>query len=179
MPPRIVSPPAARNSVTAATYRKHHFFNDATRLDVLQRGLLKIAAEFQWHLEAWAIFSNHYHFVAHSPDSGAKSLPSMLGKLHGKTSAWLNRIDRQPGRKVWHNYWDTLLNLEGSYLARLNYVHQNPVHHGLVPVPNQYPWCSAPWFEDVATPAQIATIYRVKIHRVRVLDAFSVLHVAL
>ena len=34
-----------------------------------------------------------------------------------------------------------------SYLARLNYVHQNPVKHGLVRVANQYRWCSAAWLE--------------------------------
>jgi len=47
-------------------------------------------------------------------------------------------------------------------LARLDYVHQNPVRHGLVAVANQYPWCSAAWFERVASPAIIKTVYRFK-----------------
>jgi putative transposase len=64
----------------------------------------------------------------------------MLGVLHTKTGGWINRLDRMPGRQVWHNFWDTKLTYQKSYLARLNYVHQNPVKHGLVPVANQYPW---------------------------------------
>jgi hypothetical protein len=40
--------------------------------------------------------------------------------------------------------------VEKSWLARLNYVHQNAVKHGLVPIAHQYPWCSAPWFETNA-----------------------------
>ena len=54
---------------------------------------------------------------------------------------------------MWHNFWDTKLTFEKSYLARLNYVHQNAVKHVLVPAANQYRWCSAAWFEQTATRA--------------------------
>jgi putative transposase len=61
-----------------------------------------------------------------------------------------------------------------DYLARLNYVHQNPVRHGLVPVANQYPWCSAAWFERTASEAMVKSIYLFKIDQVRVMDDFDV-----
>jgi len=64
------------------------------------------------------------------------------------------------------------LTFERSWLARLNYVHQNPVKHGVVPVANQYPWCSAAWFERTASPAQVKTIYSFKTDRVNVYDDF-------
>ncbi len=163
--------------VTAGTYQKAHFFHTSERLDVLQRGLLQLALDFGWHVEAWAIFSNHYHFIAHSPATGAATLPLMLGKLHGKTALWLNRRDTAPTRKVWHNYRETLLDIEPSYHARLHYVHANPVHHGLVPVANQYPWCSAAWFERNATPAQVKTLYGFKIDRIHIADDFPPLRV--
>ena len=160
--------------VTAGTYRKMHHFRERQRLDVLQRGLLSVCRDFGWRLEAWAVFSNHYHFVAASPgDDGARSLPPMLGKLHSKTAAWINRLDGAPGRKVWHNFFETRLTHEPSYFARLNYVHQNPMRHGLVRVANDYPWCSARWFERAATRAQVATIYRFKTDRVNVPDDYE------
>jgi len=62
---------------------------------------------------------------------------------------------------------------EKSYLARLNYVHQNPVHHRLVPVANQYPWCSAAWFERTGSPAIVKSIYKFKIDQVKVYDEFE------
>lgn len=99
----------------------------------------------------------------------------MLKQLHGETARELNRLDGQPGRSVWHNFWDTELTFETSYLARLNYVHTNAVHHGLVPVANQYRWCSAAWFERTATPAQVKTIYGFKTDKVQVHDEFDVL----
>lgn len=161
--------------VTASTYLKAHRFRGADRLAVLHRGLLKVAAGFRWHLEAWAVFSNHYHFVAHSPPDQptAESLPAMLSELHKKTALWVNRLDHAPGRQVWFNYRETRLTFQRSYLARLNYVHQNPVKHGLVRVASEYPWCSARWFERTASAAQVKKIYRFKVDQVRVEDEFG------
>ena len=98
----------------------------------------------------------------------------MLGQLHEKTSKWINRLEKTPERKVWHNYWETRLTYEKSYLARLNYTHQNAVRHKLVPVANQYPWCSAAWFERTATAARVKTIYSLKTDRLQVYDDYDV-----
>jgi putative transposase len=62
---------------------------------------------------------NHYHFVAHSPvgHPTAESLRDILGKLHGKTAKWVNRLDGVETRKVWHNYRETRLTYDKSYFA--------------------------------------------------------------
>jgi putative transposase len=158
--------------VTASTYLREHHFRGARRLEVLQRGLLKVAAQYGWDLEAWAVFSNHYHFVAKSPaDPG--TLADMLSVLHVKLARWVNRLDHTPGRLVWHNFRDTKLTHPTSYFARLNYTHGNAVHHGLVTVANQYPWCSAAWFEATTSPALVKSIRRFKTDTVKVEDDYE------
>ncbi len=161
--------------VTSGTYLKQHFFRDRERLAVLQRGLLTVAREYGWRLEAWAVFSNHYHFIGHSPANAdsAESLSVMLGGLHEKLAKWVNMRDQQPRRQVWHNFWETRLTYERSYLARLHYVHRNPVKHGLVRVAALYPWCSAGWFERTASGAQVKTIYAFKTDQLRVVDDYE------
>jgi putative transposase len=157
--------------VTAGTLHKERLFTDKLRLDLLERKLMELASLYHWQLEAWAVFANHYHIVARGfPDSA--NLGRVLKHLHTDTARELNRLDRKEGRKVWHNFRDTKLTFEKSYLARLNYVHQNAVHHKLVPVANQYPWCSAAWFERVVTPAMVQTIYSFKTDQVKVEDDF-------
>ena len=138
---------------------------------MLHLALLTITNEYQWQLEAWAVFPNHYHFIAHSPPK-AETLTPMLRELHSRTARAVNRHDSAPGRKVWHNYFESRLTHERSYLARLNYVHQNPVRHGLTPVSNQYRYCSAAWFERNATPAQVKTVYSFKTNRLAIQDDF-------
>ena len=161
--------------LTASTFHKAHHFRGSDRTGVLHRGLLTVARDFGWQLEAWAVFSNHYHFVAHSPadDNGAESLQPMLKLLHVKTSEWVNKLDSAPGRRVWYNYRETRLTYQNSYLARLHYTHRNPVKHGLVQVANQYPWCSAAWFERTTSPAHIKSIYRFNTDKLRVPDDFE------
>jgi putative transposase len=145
--------------LTAGTYEKRHHFSIADRLDYLQELLLGTASEFHWKMEAWAIFPNHYHFIAEAPESGSESLREFIRKLHSVSAKWANEKDATPGRKVWHNFMETHIVDEKSHLARLHYVHANAVHHKIVQVANQYPWCSAAWFEKHATPVRRKTVY--------------------
>lgn len=158
--------------VTAGTLHKQHVFRSRDRLDLLESVLLAKAKELGWQLEAWAVFSNHYHFVAHALP-GCRDLAALIKSVHGETAVAINRLDDQLGRRVWCNFRDTRLTYEKSYYARLNYVHHNAVRHGLVAVANQYRWCSAAWFERTATPAQVRTIYGFSTSKVKVQDDFQ------
>ena len=128
--------------VTAGTYLKEHFFKGDEWLTLLERSLLALAKVYGWQLEAWAVFPNHYHFIAHSPED-ATTLKTFLSRLHTQTAIAVNQRDDAARRKVWCNFWESRLTFEKSYLARLHYVHANAVKHGLVRVANQYRWCSA------------------------------------
>jgi putative transposase len=157
--------------VTTGTLHKQHLFDTPGKRDLLERMLLSLARKCVWQLEAWAVLANHYHLVARGCPASA-NLGRFLKHLHADMARELNRLDNKPGRQVWFNFRDTKLTFEKSYLARLNYVHQNAVKHGLVPVANQYRWCSAAWFERVATPAMVQAIYSFKTDQVNVEDDF-------
>ena len=157
--------------VTAGTLHKKHLFDTPEKRDLLERLLLSFAKRDGWQLEAWAVFANHYHIVARgNPDS--RNLGEFLHDLHGVSAHDLNKLDGVHGRQVWFNFRDTKLTIQHSYLARLNYVHQNAVKHRFVPVANQWPWCSAAWFEREASAAQVKAVYGFKIDRVKVEDDF-------
>ena len=143
--PAHVFVPNAAYIVTAGTLHKQHYFRGVGRLRLLQEELFATVAAYGWELQAWAIFSNHYHFIAHAP-TDATTLKRMLQRLHSATARAVNRMDGTPGRQVWFQFWDTCLTYEASYYARLKYVHNNAVHHGLVPTAEQYEFCSAAWF---------------------------------
>ena len=147
--------------VTARAAEGRHLLADDAMKDWFQETLFNIVEEFRWNLEAWAILSNHYHFIAHSPKGaeGAQSLRSMIRKLHSLTTKELNRRDNQPGRcRLWQNFRETHLTHQRSYLARLHYVHQNAAHHRLVAKGSDWKWCSASSFMQAVTPAWLKTI---------------------
>ena len=149
--------------LTARTAEQRHLLAADDMKDWFQALLFELTAEFAWTLEAWAVLSNHYHFTAHSPAGGAESLGAMVQKLHSLTTKELNRRENQPGRtRLWQNFRETHLTFQCSYLARLHYVHQNAVHHGLVRVGSDWKWCSARAFKEAVTPAWVKTIASFK-----------------
>jgi len=141
------------------------------RLSLVRDALFAIASEMNWHLQAWAILSNHYHFIAVAPTEPT-TLRQLIAKLHMRTAKRLNEWDTAPGRKVWHQYWDTRITFPSSLLARLNYVHHNPTHHGVVNDATCYPWCSAGWYRQHVTSAQWNTLRSFKADRLNVPDDF-------
>jgi putative transposase len=157
--------------LTAGTLHKARLFDSPAKLDQFRAITFELAANYALSLHAWAFLANHYHLVA-GFEKATVPHRVFLRHLHREIAIRLNEIDSAPGRKVIYQFWDSELTFEKSYLARLSYVHHNPVHHHLMAVARDYAWCSARWFETNARPAFVRSVYSFKTNRVRVPDDF-------
>jgi putative transposase len=72
------------------TYLKRHHFQSSERLPLLWEALPRLAAKHSWNLQAWAVFSNHYHWVGLSPRDPT-TLRTLVSELRTETS---NRVER-------------------------------------------------------------------------------------
>lgn len=142
--------------VTAGTYGKERHISTPERLDFVTDKLMEHAEQYGWHLQAWAVMANHYHFIGFSVKP--ESLSDLISVLHTETARHVNKLDGTVNRKVWYQYWDSHITYQRSYYARLKYVHNNPVHHGIVLLAEDYRWCSAGWFKMNADTAFRKTI---------------------
>ncbi len=163
--------PHATYMVTAGTVHKERFFHDSARLQLLHDLLLDLAEKYGWQLQAWAVFSNHYHWVGVAPE-GAATLKTLVSHLHTASARAVNQLDDTTERNVWFQYWDTCLTFEKSYLARLNYVHNNAVHHKIVAIAEQYEFCSARWFAAHAEPTFRRKVASFRYDQLNVPDDF-------
>jgi putative transposase len=157
--------------VTAGTYQKQRLLDSDEKRQQVLLVLFEQAERFGWNLQAWAILSNHYHFVAEAPEN-ALTLKSLIQALHSISGKFVNRIDGSPGRQVWYNYWDSCITHESSYLARMHYVNLNPVKHGLVQRAEDYSFCSYRWLLDTADVDLRDRIFAQPIDRIQVRDDF-------
>ena len=157
--------------ITAATLHRSHLFGSGEKLDLLRDTTFELAKNYVLILQAWAFFANHYHLVINFENSAAAHC-DFVRHLHRELAIRLNGMDATPGRRGMYEFWDTRLTFEKSWLARLNYVHQNAVKHGLVLVDNQYPWCSAAWFETNARSGFVKSVYSFKTDCLKVPDDF-------
>ena len=170
-PPHLFAP-GATFMVTAGTWQKKHFFRTNALLERLQNTLFSTLGAQGWALQAWAIFPNHYHFIAQAP-SVECPLKQTIQSLHSYTARELNRVNQTPGRRIWFQYWDTCITFERSYFARLNYVNQNPVKHGIVADAREYPFCSAAWFAESADPGLSRKVASFAVDQLDIVDDFN------
>jgi putative transposase len=147
--------------ITAATLHRKRLFDSDAKLDLFRDTTFELASNYAVILQAWAFFADHYHLIA-SFENTRTTHRDFLRHLHRDLAMRLNHIDGTSGRRVMYEFWDTHLTFEKSWLARLNYVHQNAVKHGLVALANRYLWCSAPWFESNARSGFVKSVYSFK-----------------
>lgn len=132
--------------ITAANYEHAHIMSTPERRTEFEGRLALALKEINAQVEGWAILSNHYHFLA-----GVESLDhvsAMLKQLHGSTSYEWNKADGKTGRRVWYKFADRLIRDERHYYCALNYIHINPVKHGYVSDPYEWPWMSLQHYSD-------------------------------
>lgn len=86
-------------------------------------------AKFNFHLLAYVILHNHDHLLVKVTD--AKLIPKFFNELNGSSARAINKADTAIDRKIWWNYYDHIIRDEIDFYKHLNYIHQNPIKHGL------------------------------------------------
>lgn len=124
--------------VTGSIYQTKRLMQSAKRKEEWQDAFHTAAGIYQWQVIARVVLDNHCHVIVRSPDN-PKTLSKFIGSYHKYTARNWNNEDGLTERKVWWNYWDTCIRSESDYLNRLRYMFWNPVKHGLVNDPEDYP----------------------------------------
>ncbi len=119
------------------------------RVDLLRDVVRRVRERSPFHIDAWVVLPDHMHCVWTLPEgdldySGrwraiktqfSKGLPveearSVVMMARGERGIWQRR------------YWEHTIRDERDYAAHVDYVHFNPVKHGLVGHPGEWP-CSS------------------------------------
>jgi len=114
---------------------------DPLRRTDFEARLLGKLKENEAEICAWVVLPNHYHVLVR-----VKSLyliSASLKELHGKTSREWNLEDGMTGeRQVWYRFHDRKIRGDKHFSRALNYIHYNPVKHGWIASPYDWPWSS-------------------------------------
>ncbi|MBN9693974.1 MAG: transposase [Verrucomicrobia bacterium] len=145
--------------VSAACYNHApHIGLSPKRLDDFSAALLNLLPEHNAKAVAWCVLPNHYHVLVEAPN--ILKLLHALGRLHGRSSFAWNREENQRGRQVFHRSTERYMRSERHFLATINYVHNNPVHHGYVRLWTEWPWSSAGEFLEQLGRAEAERVWK-------------------
>jgi putative transposase len=144
-PPHLDFEVAKQYLVSALCY-EHAFIigRNPERMTECESEILNLFHEFCFRVYAWCVLPNHYHVLVRT--ERIKELRKSIGQFHGRSSYKWNGEDNRRGRQVWYNCFERPMKSERHFFATLNYVHNNPVHHGYVKHWQDWPWSSAAEF---------------------------------
>ena len=150
--------------LTSSVYKQQPLIQSNNRKKEWVNALLAASELYHWEIIAWVVMDNHFHAILKSPQDNPGSLPKFVASYHKFTARQWNEQEDLAGRKVWWNYWDTCIRSKDDYLNRLRYVFWNPVKHGLVQEPAEYPFCNygdfleEEWFEIGKAPVEVKDV---------------------
>jgi putative transposase len=138
-PPHLLGV-AGEYLISAACYEHRPIFEQPKDLSWLADEVLESLDSAQLPCAARVFLPNHYHVLLQTEDLRIAS--EVLRLLHSRMATAINGRQHQRGRQVWYRFSDRLIRSERHHWATVNYIHFNPVKHGYVDRPEDWPWSS-------------------------------------
>jgi putative transposase len=128
-PLHLYLPGQACYFISVRTCDRLRYFDSNSKKIILSQAIHKNIRKLSISLFSWVIIDNHYHLLI---SSDGKDVSNLIKLINGSSSYLLNKLENQTGRKIWYQYWDKIIRDEKDFYSHLNYIHQNPIKHGLI-----------------------------------------------
>ncbi len=119
------------------------------RIDALRDAVRKVRRRFPFHIDAWVVLPDHMHCLWTLPESDSdfprrwRDIKTAFSKSLPATEQRSPVMVRRGERGIWQRrYWEHTIRGDRDYAAHIDYVHFNPVKHGLVVRPTDWPFSS-------------------------------------
>ena len=116
-------------------------------IDVLRAAIRDVRARRPFHIDAWVVLPEHMHCIWTLPD-GAASFDRRWWAIKVAFSKALpvNEVPKAARRRrgergIWQRrYWEHTIRDERDYAVHMDYVHFNPVKHGVAQTAAGWPY---------------------------------------
>lgn len=116
-------------------------------VDLLRNAVSRVRQRYPFHIDAWVVLPEHLHCVWTLPP-GDHDFSVRWRLIKSEFSRAIPTTEHRPTtgkgsreRGVWQrHFWEHLIRDESDYARHLDYVHVNPVKHGLVAKVRDWPY---------------------------------------
>jgi putative transposase len=120
-----------------------------THIDVLREAVRQVRLRAPFHVDAWVVLPDHMHCVWTLPPgdddySGRwRAVKKAFSKAMPATEARSAVRQARGERGIWQRrFWEHIIRDDDDYANHVDYVHFNPVKHGLVAHVADWPYSS-------------------------------------
>lgn len=140
---RRVFQPGGCYFFTVVTHERHPWLTETANIERLRQAFrqTKIARPFE--MDAVVILPDHLHCLWSLPD-GDSNYSERWRQIKRFVSIAIPMETNQRGEKcLWQRrYWEHLIRDEEDWRRHMDYIHYNPVKHGYVTAPADWPYSS-------------------------------------
>ncbi len=141
--------------ITCVTYDRVKLFASRENLDLLWRVVQKTRERHPFNLSAYAILPDHFHWLVELPEE-QPNFSTVMQQFKWKFTVEYRKIHEvEPGFSPWQKrFWDHVIRDERDWENHIDYIHWNPVKHGLVGKPEDWEqssfreWVKEGYYED-------------------------------
>jgi putative transposase len=155
--------PGQPRELTFSCYRHYTFLSRDRTLEWFCHALDEARTKFAFQLWSYVVMPEHVHVLVHpgeAPERMSGFLQALkepvarkaLRHLQGNAPEWLERVTVREGPRLRRRFWqpgggyDRNITSPEALRAVIDYIHANPVRHGLVARAEDWEWSSARWY---------------------------------
>ena len=140
---RRVYIPGGTYFFTLVTYRRQSILADGERVEQLRQSFREVKAKRPFDLLAAVVLPDHLHCLWCLPEGDA-DFSTRWQMVKTSFSRRMPAKKRKDGAKtIWQpRFYDHCIRDESDFQKHLDYIHYNPVKHGLVSSPGDWPYSS-------------------------------------
>jgi len=119
------------------------------QIDALRDAVRRVRARASFEIDAWVVLPDHMHCLWTLPENDAdfpgrwRAIKKGFSKAIGIGEPRSPVMIRRGERGIWQRrYWEHTIRDERDLTAHMDYIHFNPVKHGFVEHPAEWPHSS-------------------------------------
>ncbi|KPL02186.1 MAG: hypothetical protein AMJ90_06540 [candidate division Zixibacteria bacterium SM23_73_2] len=124
--------------ITAVTYRRKTLFSNKSNLLIFKETFENVKSLHPFFLQAYVILPDHFHLLIQP--SPPTNISKILHSLQRNFTLNFKKVKNiEDSLKLWqHRFWDHIIRNKKDYNKHFDYIHYNPVKHGLVKKPEEW-----------------------------------------
>jgi putative transposase len=138
---------------TVVTERRQAILVKDDVREALRAAIIKVRESYPFTIDAWVLLPDHLHCIWTLPEGDAdfstrwrlikREVTLAIGATYFREDFYTERRKQKQQGTIWqHRFWEHLIRDESDFAAHMDYLHFNPVKHGLVKAVSEWPWSS-------------------------------------
>ncbi len=127
---------------TLVTHQRKNIFENEYNVQILRDAIKKIKATRPFNIDAMVVLPDHIHCIWKLPEDDF-DFSGRWREIKKSVTKSISHHNGYPVKTIWQRrFWEHLITDDKDWRTHMDYIHYNPVKHGYVKSPIDWPWSS-------------------------------------